>query len=167
MSTEHITKDEAKKKLKAMVTDIRVAMFATQLGEQPLSVVPMHTKEVDKEGNIWFLSRNDSDHNNDLLKKPEIQLLYSDPNAMKFLSVYGLAEIITDQAVLDELYNKKDNAWFDGAEDPNLTAIKFYPKEAAYWDNNNNKLVTFLKLQAAAVTGDDKDIGTSGKMDLR
>lgn len=166
MSTENLTTDEAKKKLKDMVEDIKVAMFATRLNKQPLSVVPMHTKEVDKEGNIWFLSGNNSDHNSDLLKNSKTQLLYSDPNAMKFVSVYGDAEIVTDQAVLDELYNKKDNAWFDGAEDPNLTAIKFHPKEAAYWNNDSNKLVTFFKLQAAAVTGDDKDIGKSGKMDL-
>ena len=166
MSTKNLTSDEAKKKLKDMVEDIKIAMFTTQLDKQPLSVVPMHTKEVDKEGNIWFLSRNDSDHNSDLLKNPETQLLYSDPGSMKFVSVYGDAEIITDQAVLDDLYNKKDNAWFDGKEDPNLTAIKFAPKQAAYWNNDSNQLVTFLKLQAAAVTGDDKDIGTSGKMDL-
>ncbi len=166
MSTENLTSDEAKKRLKDMVEDIKVAMFTTRLDKQPLSVVPMHTKEVDKEGNIWFLSRNDSDHNSDLLKKSETQLLYSDPSSMKFISVYGDAEIITDQAVLDDLYNKKDNAWFDGNEDPNLTAIKFTPKQAAYWNNDSNQLVTFLKLQAAAVTGDDKEIGTSGKMDL-
>lgn len=167
MSTENLTNDEAKKKLKDMVEDIRVAMFATQLNKQPLSVVPMHTKEVDKEGNIWFLSRNDSDHNSDLLKRSETQLLYSDPNAMKFVSIFGDAEIISDQAVLDELYNKKDNAWFDGKDDPNLTAIKFTPKEAAYWKNESNQLVTFFKLQTAALTGDDKDIGESGKMNLQ
>lgn len=166
MSTENLTSDKAKETLKEMVTDIKVAMFATRLEKQPLSVVPMHTKEVDKEGNIWFLSRNDSDHNSDLLTSSETQLLYSDPNAMKFVSVYGNAEIISDQAVLNDLYNKKDNAWFDGKDDPNLTAIKFTPNEAAYWNNDSNKLVTFFKLQAAAVTGDDKDIGTSGKMDL-
>tara|TARA_R100000306_G_scaffold5939_10_gene8434 strand:- start:6778 stop:7278 length:501 start_codon:yes stop_codon:yes gene_type:complete len=166
MSTKNLTSDEAKKKLKDMVEDIKIAMFTTRLDKQPLSVVPMHTKEVDKEGNIWFLSRNDSAHNSDLLKQSETQLLYSDPGSMKFVSVYGDAEIITDQAVLDDLYNKKDNAWFDGKEDPNLTAIKFAPKQAAYWNNDSNQLVTFLKLQAAAVTGDDKDIGTSGKMDL-
>lgn len=166
MSTENVTNDEAKKKMKDMVDDIKVAMFATRLDKQPLSVVPMHTKEVDKEGNIWFLSRNDSDHNSDLLKRSETQLMYSDPNAMKFISVYGHAEIVSDQAVLDDLYDKKDNAWFDGKDDPNLIAIKFIPKEAAYWNNDSNKLVTFFKLQTAAVTGDDKDIGTSGKMDL-
>lgn len=166
MSTENLTSDKAKSTLKDMVNYIKVAMFATRLNQQPLSVVPMHTKEVDKEGNIWFLSRNDSDHNSDLLKSPETQLLYSDPGSMKFISVYGTSEIITDQAVLDDLYDSKDNAWFDGEKDPNLTAIKFTPKEAAYWNNDSNKLITFFKLQAAAVTGDNKDIGTSGKMDL-
>ena len=69
MSTENLTSDKAKGTLKEMVEDIKVAMFATRLGKQPLSVVPMHTKEVDREGNIWFLSRNDSDHNSDLLTK--------------------------------------------------------------------------------------------------
>ena len=83
------------------------------------------------------------------LLSSETQLLYSDPSAMKFVSVYGNAEIISDQAVLDDLYNKKDNAWFDGKDDPNLTAIKFTPNEAAYWNNDSNKLVTFFQTSSS------------------
>jgi hypothetical protein len=40
------------------------------------------------------------------------------------------------------------------------------PKEAYFWDNKQNKFVTFLKIGAAAVTGDKKDIGEKGKLNL-
>ena len=166
MSTKNLYDTEAKKKLKKLVDSGDVAMMATNLGSTPLSAVPMHTKKIDDDGNIWFLSTNTSDHNADLLKSSEIQLLYNDKNDMEFVSVYGEGEIISDQNTLSSLYDDKDNAWFEGPEDPNLTAIKVKPKEGAYWSNKDNKLVTFFKLQMAAVTGDDKDIGESGKLKM-
>jgi len=166
MSTENLYSKEAKKKLTAIVEDVKVAMFATKLGSQPLSVIPMYTKKVDDAGNIWFLSGKDSDHNRDINKDNKVQLMYSDPSDMKFISIYGKAQVVEDKSILKELYSKMDNAWFDSENDPNLSAIKVMPDEAAYWSNDNNKLVTLFKLGVAAVTGDDKEIGTSGKMKL-
>jgi len=166
MSTENLYNTEAKKKLTDIVEDIKVTMFATNLGGQPLSVIPMYTKKVDDVGNIWFLSGKDSDHNRDINKDKKVQLMYSDPSDMKFISIYGSAEIVTDKSVLEELYSKMDNAWFDGENDPNLSAIKVIPNEAAYWKNDSNKLVTLFKLGVAAITGDDKEIGTSGKIKM-
>lgn len=164
MSKENLYSKEAKEKLKEMAESVEVAMFATNLSKLPLSIVPMHTKKVDENGNIWFLSGADSDHNRDILKNKKAQLIYSHPGDMKYLSVFGTAEIVSDQSTINELYSKMDNAWFDGPEDASVTAIKFSPKEAAYWNNDNNKFVTLFKLGVAAVTGEDQNIGTSGKM---
>mgnify|MGYP003133172423 CR=1 FL=1 len=166
MSSNTLYNDEAKEKLKKMVSGGDVAMFATNIGRKPLSVVPMHTKKVDDDGTIWFLSVSNSDHNRDILQDPTAQLLYNNTGDMNFVSIFGEAQIVTKQEILDELYDSKDNAWFDGSDDPNLTAIRFTPREAAYWSNDSNKLVTFFKLQVAALTGSDKDIGSSGKMKM-
>lgn len=166
MSTENLYNKEAKKKLTDIVEDITVTMFATNLGSQPLSVIPMYTKKVDDTGNIWFLSGKDSDHNRDINKDKKVQLMYSDPSDMKFISIYGTAEIVTDKSILEELYSKMDNAWFDGENDPNLSAIKVTPSEAAYWENDSNKLVTLFKLASSAITGNDQEIGTSGKIKM-
>jgi len=164
MSTENLYNKEAKQKIKDIVEDVKIAMMATNLGSKPLSVVPMYTKKVDEDGQIWFLSALASDHNVDIIQDTNIQLLYSGPSDKKFLSLYGHAEINTDQDKIDELYSKMDNAWFDGTEDANISIIKFTPTEAAYWSNDSNKLVTLFKLAKAAVTGKDQKIGSSGKL---
>lgn len=166
MSTENLYNKEAQKKLTEMVEDVTLTMFATNLSQQPLSVIPMQTKKVDDQGNIWFLSGKDSDHNADIKKDAAVQLLYSDPGDLKFISIYGKATIVDDLATIKELYSSKDNAWFEGPEDPNASAIKVTPAEAAYWDTENSKLVSLFKMGMAAITGDQKDVGTSGKMKL-
>ena len=166
MSTENLSHKEAREKLKDLVEDIRVAMMVTGLGKIPLSAVPMTTKEIDEEGNIWFLSLRNSEHNLNIAENSQIQLLYSDPSDMEFVSVFGTGEIVTSRDTLEELYDEMSDNWFDGVKDPNLTAIKFHPQEAYYWNNKSNKYVTLYKLGIAALTGKNKDIGDKGKLEL-
>ena len=104
--------------------------------------------------------------NVDIEKDKNVQLLYSGTSDMEFLSVYGEAFIETNREVIKELYSKADNAWFDGDDDPSITAIRVNPKEAYYWDNKDSKMVTLFKLGMAAVTGDDQDIGEKGKLNV-
>lgn len=165
MGTENLDYTQAKKKFRELVEDIKICMFATNLGQQPLSVVPMYTKEVDEAGNLWFLSLRSSDHNKDLENDSTCQLLYSDGSG-KFLSAYGFAEISDDRTRIESLFSKMDKAWFKGPEDPQVTALKFTPDEAAYWSNDHNKLVTLFKLGKAAITGNNTDLGSSGKLEL-
>lgn len=166
MSTENLSSTEAKEKLKKLVEDIKITMMVTGLGKIPLNSVPMTTKEVDKDGNIWFLSLKESEHNINIKEDNQVQLLYSKPSDMEFLSVFGNAEIVTDRKVIEEIYNKMSDTWFDGVDDPSLTAIKFQPQEAYYWNSKSNKYVTLYKLGIAALTGKNKDIGEKGKMNI-
>lgn len=166
MSTEIPNQEESRKKIRNLVGDIKVAMMITGFDKKPINAIPMTTKKVDNDGNIWFLSLSNSHHNQDLLKSKDVQLLYSDPSNMEYLSVFGEAEVTTDRAVLENLYEKTDDNWFEEIDDPNLTAIKVKPDEAYYWDNKTNKYVTLLKLGVGAVTGNKQDIGEKGKLNI-
>lgn len=166
MSTENLFNPEAKEKMTKMVNDIKFTMMATGLEKKPVGAIPMATKKVDEQGNIWFLSSKTSDHNKDLQKNNSLQLLYSDPSKMEFVSIYGKAAVSTDREILKDLYEEKTDVWFDGVDDPNLTAIKVRPEEAYYWDTKNNKYVSFLKMGASAITGNKADIGEKGKLDV-
>jgi general stress protein 26 len=166
MSTENHNKPEAKEKMKSLAEDIKIAMMVTGFEQKPLDAIPMTTKKVDEAGNIWFLSLRSSEHNQNIERTGAIQLLYSKPSDMEFLSVYGTGEIVTEKDVLEDLYEKTTDSWFDGVNDPQLTAIKFTPSEAYYWDTKSNKYVTLLKMGAAAITGNDQDIGRKGKLKL-
>ena len=164
MSTENLYNDDAKKKIKEMAEDIDFAMMATNLKKAPLHMIPMSTKKVDDHGNIWFLSNKNSTHNKNIKEDAHLHLIYSDKSDMQFLNVYGIATISTDRKLIDELYGKGDDAWFDGKEDPNITALSIKPTEAYYWDPKNNKLISLVKMGVGAITGDKPDTMDFGKL---
>jgi general stress protein 26 len=166
MSTENLNKQESIQKLKEHIDDTSVAMMLTGLDKKPIRAVPMYTKKMDEQGNIWFLSGRSSDHNKDLIKNKDVQLLYSNTSDMEFLSIYGEAEISSNKDSIEELYAKTDDNYFKGKDDPEVTVIKVKPQEAYYWDNKSNKFITLLKLGAGAVTGKQQDIGEKGKLNL-
>lgn len=166
MSNKTLHNDQAKKKLKELVENIDFAMMETNMGSRPTHIIPMSTKEVDKDGCIWFLSNKNSDHNRHLEKDGELQLIYSKPSDMEFLTIFGKATIITDRSVLERLYGKMDDIWFEGIDDPNLSAIKVTPAEAHFWDTQSNKLITLFNMGLSLLTGEQKEIGDEGVLEL-
>lgn len=165
MSTENLSNEKAREKFESLVNDIKVCMLITNLSGRPLSAVPMSTKKVDDDGNVWFLTGNNNNHILDLKHDSTCQLLFSN-SKNKFLSVYGEARIILDQKMVHELYSGVDNAYFNGKEDPDLVTVKFIPEQAAYWSSEENRIITLFKLGLAAITGKNQDLRKSGKMDF-
>jgi len=166
MSDKNLFNEEAKKKLKQLAKNIDFAMMETNLSGKPSHIIPMSTKEVDVDGCIWFLSNKNSEYNDYLNSDKSIQLIYAKPSDMEFLTVYGHAFITTDKAILEQLYGKSDDAWFDGIDDPNLTAIKVIPEAAHYWDTKNRKLVSLIKMGIGAITGEEQDLGEQGDLKM-
>lgn len=164
MSTKNLYSEEAKQKIKELALGIDFAIMVTKLSSKPLHMVPMSTKKVDDMGDIWFLSGKDSNHNMNLKNDNDMHLLYADKSAMKFLNVYGKGFISTDIEILKELYQSSDDAWFEGVNDPNLTAIRVQPLHAFYWDPKDNKLITLLKMGVGAVTGNEPDVMNEGEL---
>ena len=164
MSKENLYNDNAKKKIKEMAEDIDFTMMATNLKQTPLHMVPMSTKKVDDQGHIWFLSNKNSTHNQNIMNDANLHLIYADKGDMQFLNVYGMATITTDRAIIDELYGSGDDAWFDGKDDPNITAISVKPTEAFYWDPKNGKLISLVKMGVGAITGNKPDNMDTGKL---
>ena len=165
MSTDNLQNSQALHKLKDLIEDIKVGMMLTG-DNHPISAVPMTTKKVEDNGNIWFLSGLTSEHNTNIAKNVNVQLLYSHPGEMKFLSVSGKASIITDKEILTDLYSKIDDAWFTGVDDPNLTAIKFNPEEAYYWDTKTNKYISLFKIGMSVFNDEKADVGEKGKLEI-
>ncbi|MFB9053852.1 pyridoxamine 5'-phosphate oxidase family protein [Formosa undariae] len=112
------------------------------------------------------MSNKNSTHNQNIIKDPNVHLVYADKGDMQFLNVYGKAKISTDKFIIDALYSKADSMWFEGKDDPNITAIGITPKEAYYWDPKNNKLVTLVKLGVSALSGEAPDTMDYGKLKL-
>lgn len=102
----------------------------------------MSTQQVDDEGNIWFMSSIKSDKNAEIANNKMVQLFYSNPGNMEYLSVLGAATITTDRQKIEELWSTFANAWFqDGKEDADISVIKVVPQTAYYWDTKNSKMI--------------------------
>jgi len=162
---KNLVSSEAVEKLKKLAEDANICMFITNLSQTPLAARPMATQEVDEEGNIWFLSKDETDKNTDILKDSRVQLIYATNSNFEYLSVYGEAEISRDQERIDKYWSKINETWFkEGKEDPSITLIKVQPHDVYYWDTKNNKLVSLIKLVAGVVTGKHDDNGVEGKL---
>lgn len=166
MSTENLNSNEAKEKLKELAEGIDFCFMATNLGANPGHAIPMSTKEVCEHGNIWFLSNKNSQHNQNIAADPHTELYYGKPGSMEFLVVFGEASISTDRAMIDKLYGKADDTWFEGKDDPNVSVIKVTPKDAHYWEPKGNVLVSLVKIGIGYVTGKKQELGDEGDLSI-
>ena len=162
---KNLYNEDAVKKIKDFVNDIKVCMFCTNVTHLPFRTRPMSTLEVDEEGNLWFFSAKSSDKNDEIKNDDTVQLIYSKNSDVHFLTITGKATIVEDQAKKDELWNPIVKAYFpEGKDDPNLSLVKIKPEAAHYWDTINGKMITWFKMAASAVTGNQNNVGVEGKL---
>lgn len=168
MSTENLYNEEAISKLKEIVDQIDVGMLATYTEDNDyVHAVPMSRQEVDEQGNIWFLFSSESETYRHLQQTAKLSVFYSDVRNYTFLSINGSGEISQDKARIEKYWNKMIEGWFDrGKDDPRIRVLKVTPVEAHYWDTKSNRLVTFLKIAARAVTGRNIETGEEGELKL-
>ena len=169
MSTENLNHAEAIKKLKELSESAKFCMFCTDLETLPITARPMGLRETDAEGNMWFLSSEESNKNFEIKEDNRVQLFFMNNGSSEYLSVYGKAFIYKDKNTIEEKWTPIANAWFkEGKEDPKVTVIRVTPDETYYWDTKVGKLVSFLSFAAAAITGTktDNSDGVEGKLNI-
>lgn len=151
-------KQEAILKLKELAEKIKICMFCTKLNTPLIATRPMTMTTVDEDGKLWFLSSTDSNKNMEINEDDKVQLLFADPGNAQFLSIYGEADIFTDEKSIETAWTPLAKAWYpEGKEDTCIAAIKVHPVEAHYWDTKNGKMISLLKMAAAAITGKTAD----------
>lgn len=165
---ENLAGPEAIAKLKELVEKAETCFFCSNIKTGlPFSTRPMSEQLVDEEGNIWFLSRKDSEKNAEIAQDPLVQLLFQADKHSGFVSIYGIAELIDDQQKIDEFWQPMFKVWFEkGKNDPEIGLIKVGPTQGYYWDTKNGQAVAFLKIAASLVTGKAMDDSIEGKLDL-
>lgn len=157
---------EAVGKLKELVEKAETCFFCSDIKTgQPFSTRPMAAQKVDEEGNIWFVSSNDSNKNAEINTDPFVQLLFQGSKHSGFLSVYGISEISEDKSKIDELWDPLMKTWFQGGkDDPRISIIKVIPSQSYYWDTKHGQAVSFLKMAASVVSGKTMDDSIEGDL---
>ena len=159
---------EAGKKIKELAEKNNSCFFCTAIkAGGPVKTRPMSVQKVDEEGNLYFLSANDSHKNAEIADDPHVQLLFQGNAHSDFLSLYGRATIYTDKDLIKELWEPIVKTWFTGGvDDPRITAIKVETIDGYYWDNKHGNTVAFAKMLIGAATGKTLDDSIEGKVKI-
>lgn len=90
--------------------------------------------EVEFDGDVWFFSGADTRKTREIKADPRVLLSYADPRQFRFVSMSGVAEIVTDAAKKRELWLEDLRRWFeDGPESDDVVLIKVRPSVVAFW----------------------------------
>ena len=116
MSTENLSQKEAIETLKKISESARICMFCTDLDTIPNASRPMSLKETDEEGNLWFLSSEQSHKNFEIKQDNRVQLYFMNNGNSEYLSILGKAFIYKDKSTIEDKWTPMANAWFDGKE---------------------------------------------------
>lgn len=157
---------EATEKIKELIDKAQSCFFCTNIRSgKPFATRPMSPQKIDDEGNIWFLSADDSHKNQELESDPYVQLLFQGSAHSDFLNLYGKASISKDQKKIDELWEPIVKTWFTGGkDDPRITVIKVEPVDGYYWDTKHGGMVAFAKQMIGAATGQTLDDSIEGRL---
>ena len=163
--SEDLNRTEALQKIAGMIKDIRIAMLSTITPEGSIHSRPMATQETEFNGEVWFLSRQDSGKTDEIQHDSRVTLNYVDSKSYRFVSLAGRAEISKDRAKIHELWNPLYKAWFPrGEDDPQIMIIRVDVDFAEYWDAPGNALVRGMQMLKAAVTHGAAPVGEHQKV---
>ena len=130
----------------------------------------MASRQADQwDGSLWFFTKKSSPKVGEVQQNfDQVNVSYSDPTKMSFVSVSGKAEFVDDKAKLKELWSPFLKVFFpQGLDDPDLTLMKVTANYGEYWDSPSNKMVQLFAMAKAAATKNPKALGENKKVDIR
>ncbi len=150
---KHLTGKEAIEKLKEIAEKAKICMFTTAIKSDLPKTAPMTLQGVDENGNLYFISSPDSERNHEIEDDNKVQLYFMNGGSYQYLYVLGKASVSRDRKLIDEYWSDFAKAWFDDKDDPRITIVKVEPDDSYYWDTKDGKIVSFVKMSVAALTG--------------
>ena len=139
------TNEETLEVLRGILKNAKVAMLVTISTDQRLVARPMQLQDVEYDGDLWFLTRTDTDKYEEIKTNDNVNVVIADKS---YASLSGKAEIIDDIEKKKEFWNKAYELMFDlDYTDPRITLIKVHTETAEYWDTSSTikSAYNFLK----------------------
>ncbi|HYE32368.1 MAG TPA: pyridoxamine 5'-phosphate oxidase family protein [Methylomirabilota bacterium] len=156
------------KQIKAIIDKAKTCFFCTTVGGKALAGIrPMNIRDVDDQGNLWFLMANDSHAYQEVSATPQVTLLAQGSPHSDFLHITGEALVLRDPAKIDELWEPTLKTWFtEGKDDRRIAVVKVTPTGGYYWDTKHGNLVAGVKILVGALTGKTLDDSIEGTIQL-
>ncbi|CUS05535.1 Pyridoxamine 5'-phosphate oxidase-related FMN-binding protein [Candidatus Promineifilum breve] len=161
----HTTHQEGVKKLAELIKDIDIAMLTTVDEDGTLRSRPMSTQEVEFDGDLWFLTSDDTAKVGEISRENRVNVSYAKLDKQRFVSVSGTAEIVNDKAKIEELWSPIYKAYFPkGLDDPSLRLLKIHAEKAEYWESSG--LIPTVIAFVQSMAGKEAEMGENEKIQL-
>ena len=147
-----------------LVEKIGFCMLASFDGDKIRSR-PMAAYVEGEEGAIYFLTDKDSDKEEEVAARHEVNLAFADAGAQTYVSVTGRASLSNDRDRIRQIWSPAAKAWWDGPEDPSIRLLKIEADDAQYWDSPG-KVRSYVRMAAAAMTAARPAMGDNAKVEL-
>jgi general stress protein 26 len=142
----HVPTDSSKDvtTIAAAVRALDFCLFTTMTVGGGMRARPMsHNGAVEFDGDVWFFSSANSRKVFEIQKNYVVHLGFAEPESMKFVSMGGVASIVTDEAKKEELWTDELDRWFPaGPTDQNVVLIKVTPNDVGIWDGEDESQIT-------------------------
>ena len=161
-----MTQDTDQDRVWKLMEDIKYCMLVSHDGAgDTIRARPMDAHPDRAQDAILFLTDIRNHKDDEVEINDNVCLTFADNSGYRFVSVSGTANVMEDRAKIHELWSSGNHAFWESADDPNIRILKVRPHQAEFWDSPG-KVVTAVKMAAAAMTGKTQDLGDNRKVTL-
>lgn len=141
---------DVKKKLIETLRHYDTVMVTTTATNGSMHARPMAIAEVDDNGEVWFVTGDDTPKIDEILK--DARAVVTGQEKGRYLSLTGRLDVIKDRERVDALWKESWKVWFpEGKKDPTIVLVRLRPEIGEYWDNRGAKGVRYLFEAARAL----------------
>lgn len=159
-------REQAIAKIGELIKEIHVAMLTTVGDGGSLHSRPMVTQNTPFNGEVVFLTGDNSGKADEIRHDAEVSLCYSDSKS-SFVTLAGRAELSADRALIAALWNPMYKAWFpDGESDPSIRVLRIHVHTAEYWSTPASAIARNAQILLRAATGGKTPVGDHAKISL-
>jgi len=129
-----------KKMIADVMKDVDICMMTTVSTDGRLHNRPMsNNKDVEWDGKTWFFAYADSSQVQEIERNPNVNLGYSRPDKIIFVSLTGSGAIVRDDLQKKKHWHKELKMWFpNGPEDDKVVLICVDAQYVYYWSKKGD-----------------------------
>jgi general stress protein 26 len=133
--------------------------FSDGLRVRPMEALPERDDNV-----ICFITDRRGLREDEIEVCPEVYLTFVYPNENVYLGLTGEAFVIDDRDCAEKLWDRQQDGWLSGPDDPNLMIIRVELWRAEMWDGPANSAVADFQFAKARLFGMKANLGESDKV---
>lgn len=148
-----------------VVEKARVCMIATEFADG-LRVRPMEALPERDANAICFLMDRRGLREDDIEVYPEVYMTFVYPNENVYLALTGEAFAVNDRDYVSALWDRQQDGWLSGPDDPNLLLVRVELWRADMWDGPANCAIADFQFAKARLFGMRANLGESRRVSL-